>query len=78
MAQPETNIVSIKTRRRSAPKTPEAKACDDIRKLYRKLCDAIDHARRDLKLDVKVYLDSSDTYGHNLVRGKEIIITKKL
>ena len=74
----ESNVVTLhKERRRPVVKAGEEKLADDIRKLYRKLCKAIDQATI-AGLKVKVFLDSDDTYGGGRVRERTVEITKKL
>jgi hypothetical protein len=74
----EPTVVNLRTRRPIKAITNEARTCMEIRKFYKKLCAAINRAQKEHGLKVKVYLDSSDTYGNNLVRGREIEITKRL
>lgn len=73
----QPKVVSFPGQRKRATKSGDGVLADEIRKLYRKLCAAIDKAT-DAGLNVECYLDSTDTYGNNKVRSKDITITKKL
>jgi hypothetical protein len=73
----ESNVVRLHGKSRPEAKHGDEKLADDIRKLYRKLCTAIDKAAQ-AGLQVEVYLDSKDTYSGNRVRGRDVKITKKI
>jgi hypothetical protein len=77
MEMNESNVVALHKKVRAPTKSGDQQLADDVRKLYRKLCTAIDKATG-AGLDVKVYLDSSDTYGANKVRTRNVEITKKI
>jgi hypothetical protein len=77
MAEQPNNVVTLPGKQRASGKRGDEKLADDIRKLYRKLCNAIDLATQ-ANLHVEVFLDSKDTYSGNRVRGREVIVTKKL
>lgn len=73
----ETNVISLRKTPRAKPKSDHEQMADGIRKLYRKLCAAID-AATSAGLHVEVFLDSGDVYGGNKVRSRDVKITKKL
>lgn len=74
----DTNIVRLPGQRRQRiAKGGDEQLAMDIRRAYAKLQKAIDAATK-AGLKCKVFLDSTDTYGGGLVRGKEIVIERRL
>jgi hypothetical protein len=74
----ETNVVKLPEQRRPRiAKTGDGQLAAAIKKAYHKLICTIEDATT-AGLEVRVILDSSDTYGGGRVRGREIEIKRKL